>query len=263
MTRHRRSLSLRQLVRRAVRRRAHRLGRRAWTAAGVGVLMVGACAGPRLPSADTGLPATTDTTATETTGPPPSLVYPMPTDTTAGPPAPGPVDVLAALAIDDRPAAGEPYRRDLYPTWRDPDGNGCDAREDALIAATLQPAHTTTGCKVTEGRWVSAYDGLEFTDPGKLDIDHRVPLAEVHRSGGAGWETARRTQIANDPANLLAVSASSNRSKGDSDPASWRPPARASWCAYATTWVSVKVAYGLTADSRERDALGQMLEECR
>lgn len=197
---------------------------------------------------------------------------PAPTSTTSQATAPADVDTttvtaappsrLAQLTVDDRPAVGVPYRRDLYPHWLDPDGNGCDAREDALIAASAPPARTGPGCRVLTGHWVSAYDGVEFTDPSKLDVDHVVPLAEVHRSGGAAWETGRRAQVANDPANLWAVSASSNRSKGDSDPASWTPPRRDVWCTYATRWVQIKVTYGLTADIRERDALGAMLDTC-
>ena len=177
------------------------------------------------------------------------------------PPAPA-APALAQLTVDDRPAAGEAYRRDQYPTWLDPDHNGCDAREDALIAASLDKPHVARGCTVTAGRWFSAYDGAEITDSSKVDVDHVVPLAEVHRSGGATWETARRAQIANDAANLWPVSASANRSKGDSDPAQWRPPRHDIWCLYANRWVAVKVTYSLTADHAERDALGAMLDTC-
>ncbi len=58
------------------------------------------------------------------------------------------------------------------------------------------------------------------TDDSAIDIDHIVPLSEAWKSGASGWTTAKREQFANDLsiAQLIAVSASSNRSKGDSDP---------------------------------------------
>lgn len=40
------------------------------------------------------------------------------------------------------------------------------------------------------------------------------------------------------------------------------PPNEAAWCRYATAWVTVKVTWSLTPTTRERDALGQMLDRC-
>lgn len=179
--------------------------------------------------------------------------------------APAPVaqaDLLAQVAVSDTPSTGEPYRRDLWPHWNDPDGNGCDAREDALIVASTVPVVRGSGCKVTAGSWTSAYDGLVITDPGAVDVDHVVPLAEAHRSGGSTWSTDRRAAYANAQASLWPVSASSNRSKGDKDPAQWRPPVPTIWCTYATRWLQVKAANDLTMDTPERDALGEMLSTC-
>lgn len=188
-----------------------------------------------------------------------------PTPATSTATAPAVTAPLAQLVIDDHPAPGEPYRRDLYKTWLDPDGNGCDAREDALIRAdstSVAPVVTGPGCKIISGYWLSQYDSVEGSDPGAFDIDHVVPLAEVHRSGGASWSTERRAQIANDPRNLVVASAHSNRSKGDKDPGEWRPPLQSAWCPYARQYLDVKITYGLTADTRERDALGAMLDTC-
>ena len=39
-------------------------------------------------------------------------------------------------------------------------------------------------CRVIGGTWRDAYSGLFHTDPSVLDVDHFVPLAEAHRSGG-------------------------------------------------------------------------------
>lgn len=203
----------------------------------------------------------------ETTDPPPAnpaTTRPTTTSMSGGPHAALSVaSLLAPLQIDDGPDPGG-YRRDLFPTWLDLDGNGCDTRDDVLAAESEIPA-TRSGCNVISGRWVSIYDERVEVDPTRLDIDHLVPLAEAWRSGAAAWTAERRARFANHvdaPDHLIAVTASSNRSKGDRPPNEWRPPAEASWCRYATSWVQIKIEWQLHASTRERDALGTMLETC-
>ena len=55
------------------------------------------------------------------------------------------------------------------------------------------------------------------------------------------WSAAGRRSFANDVAvnySLVAVTASSNTSKSDSDPAEWKPTNAAAWCRYASEWVA-------------------------
>ena len=59
---------------------------------------------------------------------------------------------------------------------------------------------------------------------------------------------------------LLAVSASSNRSKGDDDPAEWLPERQAYQCEYVRAWIQVKQYYGLSVDSLEKAALSDVLD---
>lgn len=216
-------------------------------------------------------PATTTTevitTVTETAAPP-SLVFEMPTSTPvlAGPPVPAPVDPpvdLAALAIDDRPD-GAGYDRTLFMPggkWQDPDGNGCDARKDALRAQAAPPI-TGPGCSTAGGRWPLVYVVGVTTDPGQVDVDHVVPLANAWRSGARSWPAGRRVAYAADQTVLWVVDDGANQSKGDRSPEAWRPKERGVWCTYARRWTSIKTTWGLTAATAERDALGQMLEEC-
>ncbi len=175
-------------------------------------------------------------------------------------------ELLAQLTVVDASTNPPGYSRDLFPSWLDLEGNGCDARQDTLIAESLVTAEVVgEDCDVASGRWLSIYDGVEVSDPSELDVDHLVPLAEAWRSGAAAWETSRRTAFANDldyPDHLIAVTASTNRSKSDSPPNEWRPPRHEAWCRYATAWITVKVRWSLTATTAERDALGQMLESC-
>ncbi|MFD9458553.1 hypothetical protein ACFWBC_36405 [Streptomyces sp. NPDC059985] len=90
-------------------------------------------------------------------------------------------------------------------------------------------------------------------------------MAEVHDSGGFAWDTARREAYANDqasPATLIAVTAKSNRSKADKDPAQWLPPAGGYYCEYAAQWTATKLRWDLAADDAERQALLGIAEDC-
>ena len=64
-----------------------------------------------------------------------------------------------------------------------------------------------------------------------------VPLNEAWQSGAWKWTAAKRQAYANDlgyKASLIAVSASSNRSKGDREPQAWMPTRPGYQCAYAS-----------------------------
>ena len=186
--------------------------------------------------------------------------------TTAGPPVPASVDIaaeLAPLAIDDRPNASG-YRRDLFMPggrWQDPDGNGCNARQDALRAQSAPPV-TGLGCTTAGGRWPYVYVAGITGDPAEVDVDHLVPLANAWRSGARNWSTDQLVTYAADPQALWVVEDNANQSKGDRGPEEWRPKERIVWCRYARAWIETKVRYRLTATTDERDALGQMLEQC-
>ena len=203
-------------------------------------------------------------TATTTTAPGPEGAPTAPDrSTTSTTTAPSGQSELSLLRIaPEGPRVG--YDRSLFPLWIDADHDGCDTRHEVLIAESVVPAHIGAACAVT-GEWYSAYDGVTTTDASSFDIDHVVPLAEAWDSGASGWDATRRRDYANDlthPETLRAVSAASNRSKGDDDPGAWKPPLRRDWCTYAADWISVKVTWNLTADPAEVDALRGMLDTC-
>ena len=155
--------------------------------------------------------------------------------------------------------------RTLFRHWIDADGDGCDTRREVLIDEAVSPPSVGSGCSLSGGRWVSAYDGLTFTDPAKLDIDHMVPLAEAWDSGAYQWDSSRRMRFANDldvDWALIAVSAATNRSKGDRDPAEWLPPAASFRCTYVAMWIEVKVRWRLTIDPAEQAALNDLVAAC-
>ena len=144
------------------------------------------------------------------------------------------------------------YDRSLFKHWIDANKNGCDTRAEVLIAEAVVKPKKDKKCKLTGGKWLSAYDGKTLTDASKLDVDHLVPLAEAWRSGAWAWTAAQRMDFANDledSRSLLAVTASLNRSKGDRDVAVWLP-AKAQ-CNYISNWIAVKWRFDLTVDPVE------------
>jgi hypothetical protein len=154
------------------------------------------------------------------------------------------------------------YSRDLFPHWHTVSGT-CDTR-DEVLKRDGSGVTVDSNCEPTAGQWYSVYDATYVTDDSAIDIDHIVPLAEAWKSGANGWTTAKREEFANNLsiAQLIAVSASSNRSKGDKDPASWKPTNTSVHCIYAREWIWVKYTYGLSLQATEKTALQQMLAAC-
>jgi hypothetical protein len=154
------------------------------------------------------------------------------------------------------------YSRDRFPHWEERDS--CDTRERVLRRDGEQVSVDPETCRVAEGTWHSPFDGERLVDPGDVDIDHLVPLANAWRTGASEWDEQRRGEFANDleRPQLTAVSAGSNRAKGDQDPSQWKPPERGYWCQYAHDWVVVKHHWELSVTTAERDALEDMLRTC-
>lgn len=131
---------------------------------------------------------------------------------------------------------------------------GMSTRERVLAAERL-----------ADGSWHSAYDNVAVADASKLDIDHLVPLAEAWESGGYAWTAATWRRFGNDlddPRSLIAVTASTNRSKGAGDPADWLPPRMQYRCRYAADWVAVKTRWELSVDRREQAAIEALIDGC-
>ena len=157
-----------------------------------------------------------------------------------------------------------PYDRALYRHWIDSDGDCQDTRQEVLIAESLVEPEIE-GCRVVSGLWFDPFTGATFSDPSALEVDHFIPLAEVHRSGGDRWTPELRQRYANDlfhTRSLIVVSVSANRSAGDRDPAGWLPRNEAYRCEYVRTWVILKAGWGLDMDEAEAEAVRNVLEKC-
>ena len=156
------------------------------------------------------------------------------------------------------------YDRSLFKHWIDANKNGCDTRAEVLIAEAIVKPKKDKTCKLTGGKWLSAYDGKTLTDASKLDVDHLVPLAEAWRSGAWAWTAKQRQDYANDLSDsraLIAVTLSTNRSKSDRDISEWVP--KIDTCMYVKNWVAIKVRYSLTYDVKEAKSLTGYFETCK
>ena len=155
------------------------------------------------------------------------------------------------------------YNRSSFKHWIDADKNGCNTRAEVLIEEAVVKPKIGAKCKLTGGKWFSAYDGKTITNASLLDVDHMVPLAEAWRSGAWKWSAAQRQAFANDLDNfdaLIAVTLSTNRSKGDKDPAFWMPAKEP--CTYTENWIAIKVKYSLTVDAKEATKLNSLVNAC-
>jgi hypothetical protein len=183
--------------------------------------------------------------------------------------------LLATLAVKGR-ATMNTYERSLFgDAWTDdnesPGGhNGCDTRNDILrrdlINVALKPH--TQGCVVLTGTLRDPYLGtaIGFTrgpqTSAEVQIDHVVALGDAWQTGAQSWDAATRTELANDPLNLLAVDGPSNMQKGDSDAASWLPKNKSYRCSYVARQIAVKKRYGLWVTRAEHDAMARVLSTC-
>jgi len=169
--------------------------------------------------------------------------------------------VLSTITVQNEYKTG--YSRSLFKHWIDANGNGCDTREEVLIAESQSKAQVDAyGCKVIEGDWLSPYDNVMHTNPSELDIDHMVPLKEAWDSGAWSWTSAQRQTFANDLSDaraLIAVTAGQNRSKSDKDPSNWIPPQKSYTCTYLSEWVAIKAHWKLSMDQSEFGRIKNLL----
>ncbi|MCM2390915.1 HNH endonuclease family protein [Streptomyces albipurpureus] len=172
---------------------------------------------------------------------------------------------VSRLAVETESRAG--YDRDAFKHWNSGLNatDGCNTRAEVLIAEAVSAPAVGARCALTGGSWWSYYDDTTVTSASGLDIDHMVPLAEAWDSGASGWTAARREAYANDQgaqASLVAVTARSNRSKSDQDPAEWLPPSADALCRYVSEWTATKLRWNLAIDESEQDRLYFVASGC-
>lgn len=152
------------------------------------------------------------------------------------------------------------YDRDRFEHWTELPGR-CDTRTRVLRAETVKKM--PQGCSKRGGRWLNEYTGRYLNSATRVEIDHRVALAEAWRSGASEWSEDRRRGFANDLGyahTLVAVGSKSNTAKSDHDPSRWQP--KVGKCKYVTRWVAVKYRWRLAVDAVEKRAINKRLATC-
>ncbi len=159
------------------------------------------------------------------------------------------------------------YNREEWNSWIDEDEDCQNTRHEVLqlesFVSVLFSSDNT--CYVQSGKWFDPYNGEYIYFASDLDIDHFVPLYNVHISGGWQWSEEKKTDFANnitDPDILIAVKNSSNREKSASSPDEWKPTNEFYWCEYAYDWIRIKHEWNLSVTNSEWNALLSMLTTC-
>jgi lysophospholipase L1-like esterase len=164
--------------------------------------------------------------------------------------------------------------------WNFTTRNGCDTRNTVLREEAVSPAQWTGAirllppdgsspeCPVTQGSWQTPYDFAETplnlaseADISRaIAIDHVVPRSNAWATGAANWMKIYGTLLgtwqlrgfSNDLVSpeLLAVSSTSNSSKGDSSPEKWMPKNTGMTCPYIKAWIAVKYNWALAVSTK-------------
>ena len=160
------------------------------------------------------------------------------------------------------------YAREKFGTaWKDTDKNGCDQRNDILNRdlTDVRYKENTRDCVVMTGTFHDPYTGetiKHVRGNSKIDIDHTVALGQAWVAGARQLSEEDRTQLANDPLNLMASSASANRQKGDKEASAWLPPNKAFRCEYVGRQIMVKTKYNLAITRAEKNTMITVLNKC-
>lgn len=182
------------------------------------------------------------------------------------------LDALDRIRIDvteDGIKAGSYDREANFGSgWKDPDGNGCDARNDVLARDLVDITVDDDDCTVLTGTFHDPYTG-ETSDfergpstSAAVQIDHIIALGNAYELGAEEWTQERRLEFANDPANLIASDGPANMSKGAKGANEWMPDNESYHCAYARTQIHVKAKYDLPVGPDEHRELKRALKTC-
>lgn len=223
----------------------------------------GASASAAVPSnAPSGAPTGTMTPAGETS----PFLEVSPDELAAARQALATLEVKAGVSQDG-------YARDEFgAAWTDTcsvDGchNHCDTRNDILARDLIDEKVRSDDCTIVSGILHDPYTGKTIlfkrgtSTSGAVQIDHIVALGDAWRTGAQDLSRAERTNLANDPRNLVAVDGPTNGAKSDQDASKWLPR-EAAKCAYVIHQIDVKTTYRLWLTQAEHDAISAILAGC-
>lgn len=178
--------------------------------------------------------------------------------------------VLTSLPVKRRAPKTGYDREKLFGDWADPDGNGCDARNDVLARDLTNKVFGTGSdkCLVLSGNLLDPYSGKTFAfvrgqgTSSLIPIDHVVAVSDAWQKGAFKWDETKRVNFYNDPLNLMTTQRALNSQKGDGDAATWLPPLKSYRCAYVARQIAVKAKYSIWVTKAEKEAMQRILKAC-
>lgn len=135
--------------------------------------------------------------------------------------------------------------------WKHWNGSPCDTRETVLKNQGTNVVTDPSSCKVLSGQWSDKYSGETFTEAGKLDIDHVVPLSYAAKNGGQKLSAEQKVAFANDLEGLYISDAGENRSKSDKGPGDYLPPNASFQCEYVSSFIHMVKKYNLSMPKKD------------
>ena len=177
---------------------------------------------------------------------------------------------LAALPVKGRaPKTG--YDREQFGSaWADVDRNGCDTRNDMLKrdldGETFKPG--THDCVVLTGTLNDPYTGKTIAfkrgqgTSEAVQIDHVIALSDAWQKGAQQLSPEARTNLGNDPLNLMASTGRPTRARATATPPPGCRRLRSYRCTYVARQVAVKAKYRLWVTQAEHDAIAGVLAGC-
>jgi hypothetical protein len=160
---------------------------------------------------------------------------------------------------------GEPWSDDVNVEFGH---NGCNTRDDILRRDLTKLVVRPGTCYAQSGVLIDPYTGASVAfvrgpqTSEAVQIDHVVSLSDAWYKGARDWDEQRRRDFANDPRNLLAVSAKANFDKAFRDAHAWLPPNLAFRCEFIARQVAVKTSYRLWVSANEKRAMAAALDHC-
>ena len=160
------------------------------------------------------------------------------------------------------------FTEDVAPgsTWIDTRHN--ELYRESLVPVTLDENRR----KVIKGEWQLVYTTGTTTNPGKLEAEHVIPLANANciiYSMGLDFNEEIKKKFSNDINLVLMVDKDENKDRGAAswaespyDDDGWFPPNPASHCGWISLQIQVRDEYGLGITDNERLIATNVLEGC-
>lgn len=157
------------------------------------------------------------------------------------------------------------YDRQSWNYGADIDGDGMHTRDEVLLEQSVGNTRVnrnkfTGKNQVTSGQWEDKYSGEIMRHKSDVEIDHVIPLYWADRHGGNEWSDEDKSLFANDPQNLLAVSALQNQVKGADGTDKYLPQTDAQVPEYVELWRVLLDRYPNLQMSEQEDIEFRVLE---